>query len=239
MEENNPYSSLEAPAAAFAVASERAAFLKKVYGILFLGMLGFAATLWATANVPFMTDLAMRFAQLIYGRGFLSMAIYMGIFFGGSYLVHAVAEKSPINGVAYALWVVLMAFMIAPIVLIAQRMDPGLINQASGLTALIFGALTVFVLYTGKDFSWLRGVLFVAFLGIMGAIIVGALMGFSLGLWISVAIVIFSAGQILYSTSNILHKYPTTMAMSGAITLFTGVVLLFQHILILLMNSRD
>ena len=240
MEENNPYSSLEAPAAAFAVASERAAFLKKVYGILFLGMLGFAATLWAAASVPVVHDLAMSFAQLIYGRGIMGMVIYMAIFFGGSYAVHALAEKSPINIVAYAAWVVLMAFFTAPIVFMANAVGgAAILHQASALTAIVFGGLTVFVLYTGKDFSWLRGVLWVAFLGIMGAMLLGWLMGFSMGLWLSVAIVIFSAGHILYDTSNILHKLPTSMAMSGAIMLFTDVVLLFKHILILLMSSRD
>ena len=35
--------------------------------------------------------------------------------------------------------------------------------------------------------------------------------------WVSVvAIVALCAGYILYYTSQILHKYPTTMAMSGA-----------------------
>ena len=46
-------------------------------------------------------------------------------------------------------------------------------------------------------------------------------------------------GFILYDTSQILHRLPTSMAMSGAIMLFTDVVLLFKHILILLWSSRD
>jgi hypothetical protein len=45
MNENNQYARLDAPVAAFAAANERAGFLKKVYGLLFLGVLGFAVTL--------------------------------------------------------------------------------------------------------------------------------------------------------------------------------------------------
>jgi hypothetical protein len=37
----------------------------------------------------------------------------------------------------------------------------------------------------------------------------------------------------------ILHRLPTNMAMTGAILLFTDVVLLFKHILILVASSRD
>jgi len=240
MQENNPYSSLEAPVAAFAAASERATFLKKVYGILFLGILGFAATLWAAANVPLVNGWAMDMGWLIYGNRW-GWLIYMGIFIGGSAAVHSVAETRPLGTFAFAGWVVLMALLIAPLVLMIHGTEggTGLINQASALTALVFGSLTGYVLYTGKDFSWLRGILFMAFIGIAVTSLLGFLMGFSLGLWISAAIVLMSAGYILYDTSLILHRLPTNMAMTGAILLFTDVVLLFKYILYLLMRSRD
>ena len=105
--------------------------------------------------------------------------------------------------------------------------------------ALLFGGLTAYVLYTGSDFSWLRGALTVLFFALMGVALLGWLMGFTLGLWYSLAVVMMFAGYILYDTSQILHRLPTTMAMSGAILLFTDVVLLFKHLLILLASSRD
>lgn len=239
MEDQNPYSSLEVPPAAMAAASERAEFLKKVYGILFLGVLGFAATLWGTANVPFMRDAATSLGDMIYGQRF-GFLIYIGLFMGGSYLVHAVAEKKPINVVAYAAWVVLLGFLVAPLVLhIADRDGMEIITQASSITALVFLGLTAFVLVTGKDFSWMRGILTIAFWSILVVGLIGAFTSFGTGLWISWAIVMLFAGYILYDTSVILHHLPTSMAMSGAIMLFTDVVLLFKHILILLASSRD
>ncbi|HEB52245.1 MAG TPA: hypothetical protein ENI87_03205 [bacterium] len=237
--DDNPYRSLAAPPAAFAAASERAAFLKKVYGILFLGVLGFAATLWAAAHVPLVNGWAMSLAEVIYGSRF-GWLIYAGIFIGGSMAVHAVAETKPLNMIAFAAWVVVMALLIAPIVLwIAAAQGPEVITQASGLTALVFGGLTVYVLYTGKDFSWLRGILFMAFLAVAAVSLFGVFMGFTPGLWFSGVIVALWSGYILYDTSLILHRLPTSMAMSGAIMLFTDVVVLFKHILILLANSRD
>jgi hypothetical protein len=239
MEDRNPYAELSAPPAAFAAATERAGFLKKVYGLLCIGVLGFAATLWAAANVPFVNDIAMQAGRLIYGQRF-GWAIYIGVFMAGSWAVHALAETRPINAVAYGIWVVLLALLIAPLVLIInQTHGAEVITQASGITALVFGGLTVFVFYTGKDFSFMRGILSLAGFALLAACIIGALTGFTFGLWMSVAIVVLFAGYVLHDTSAILHKLPTTMAMTGAIMLFTDVVLLFKHILILLARSRE
>ena len=239
MEDRNPYAELTAPPAAFAAVTERAAFLKKVYGILFLGVLGFAATLWAAGNVPVVNDAAMAVGRLIYGQKW-GWAIYLGAFFAGSWLVNRLAETRPINVIAYAGWVVLLGFLIAPLVLmIAKTQGPEVISQASGMTALVFGALTIVVFYTSKDFSFLRSALWLGGIAVLVTSIAGAIFGFSLGLWFSAAIVVLMAGYILYDTSVILHRLPTTMAMTGAILLFTDVVLLFKHILILVSRSRD
>jgi hypothetical protein len=239
MEDRNPYAELTAPPAAFAAVTERAAFLKKVYGILFLGVLGFAATLWAAGNVPVVNDAAMKVGEMIYGHRW-GWLIYMGVFFAGSWLVHRLAETRPVNVIAYAGWVVLLGLLIAPLVLIISRTQgPEVVSQASGVTALVFGALTVVVFYTSKDFSFLRAALTFGGLAVLATCVAGTIFGFTLGLWFSAAIVVLMAGYILYDTSAVLHRLPTTMAMTGAILLFTDVVLLFKHVLILLSRSRD
>ena len=241
MDDNNPYRSLEVGPVAFAAANERAAFLKRVYSILLLGILGFAATLFGCAVVPAMNELAWSVARLVYGQRF-GWLIYMGVFLAGSMAVHSLAERRPINVFAFGGWVVLMGFLVAPIVLIADQLQgPEIIMQASALTALIFGGLTVYVLWTGADFSWMRGVLSMLGWGLLATCLLGWLIGFSLGLWFSAAIVLMCAGYVAYNTSQILHRMPANMAMSAAILLFTDVVLLFKHVLILLirLNDRD
>ena len=153
-------------------------------------------------------------------------------------LVQSVAEKSPVNVKAYGAWVVLMGFLIAPIVLIADQVGgAGIIQQASGLTALIFGGLTVYVLWSGADFS-IRGAWCSS--GAARDPSPRLVDRVSIGLWFSALVVLLSAGYT-YNTSQILHRMPSNMAMSAAILLFTDVVLLFKHILILLLNftNRD
>jgi len=239
MSNQNPYAATSSMPAAFAEANERATFLRKVYTLLLFGVLGFAATLWAAGNVPVVHDLAMRIGQLIYGSKF-GVLIYIAVFMGGSWAVHAVAETKPINAIAYAAWVVVLGLLIAPIVLIiSSTHGPDIVSQASLLTAVTFGGLTAVVFYTGKDFSFLRGVLGLGCMLLVGASIAGLIFGFTLGLWGSVAAVAIFAGYILYDTSAVMQRLPTTMAMTGAIMLFTDVVLLFKNILLLLARNRD
>lgn len=62
--------------------------------------------------------------------------------------------------------------------------------------------------------------------------------GFSLGLVFSAAMVLFAAGSILYTTSNIIHHYRTDQHVGAALALFSGVMLLFWYILRILMSAR-
>ena len=50
-----------------------------------------------------------------------------------------------------------------PLVLYAAHAAPATLNQASAVTAATFTGLTAFVLMTGKDFSFLRGILYWGF----------------------------------------------------------------------------
>ena len=234
---SNPYAFGNQLTAAEASAMERATFLRKVYSLLLAGILGFAITLWAAGSIEPVKSWATGLYRLIYGSPF-GIFLYFGIFIGGSMAVHAVAERKPLNLIAFFGWVFLLGLLIAPIVLTAAAQDAGLVSQASLITAFIFTGLTGFVFVTGKDFSFLRGILGLAMIGLIAVALAGLIFGFSLGLWFSLAIVLLFAGYILYDTSQILRRYPTTMAVSAAVVLFTDVVLMFKHILILMMARR-
>lgn len=233
----NPYA-LAAELPAFeAAASERATFLKKVYSLLLAGVLVFAGSLWATANVPAVAGLAEGLWRGI-ARGGLGWVIYFGIFAGGFWLVHAVARVFPLNLIAFFAWSFLLALLLSPIVLFAAHAAPATLNMASAVTAMTFSGLTAFVMITGKDFSFLRGILFLGMWGLVVLSLCGWLFGFGWPLWGSGLGVLLFAGYILYDTSEILHRYPTTMAVSAAVVLFTDVVLLFKHVLIILLSLR-
>ncbi len=111
-----------------------------------------------------------------------------------------------------------------------------IVMQALGATALVFFALSGYVLTTGKDFSFMGGFLFV---GLMVALIAGlgmmvagffgiAISGFFLAL--NAMIVLLMSGFILYDTSRIIHGGETNYLMATA-ALYLDILNLFTALL--------
>ena len=74
--------------------------------------------------------------------------------------------------------------------------------------------------------------------GVVVSIVGGAIFGFQLGTWFSVAMVGFAGAAILYDTSNVLHHHPEDRYVGAACQLFASVALMFWYILRIFM-SRD
>ena len=124
--------------------------------------------------------------------------------------------------------------------LIATQMVGGevILNQAVIMTLALFTGLSITVLVTKKDFSFLKSILTIGFFIALGLIIAGVIFGFELGLWFSVGMVALAAGSILYQTSNMVHKYREEQYVGAALGLFASLMLLFWYILRIFM-SRD
>jgi FtsH-binding integral membrane protein len=151
-----------------------------------------------------------------------------------------VARTHPINLIAYFAYAIFFGLVLAPLVLFAAETSPTVLTQASIVTLLVFSGLSAYVFVSGKDFSFLGGVLAIAALAMVGVLVAGLLFGFAIGLWFSVLGVLVFSGYILYDTSRILHHYPTDAHVPAAIELFVSLILLFQHVLNLLLSlNRD
>ena len=70
----------------------------------------------------------------------------------------------------------------------------------------------------------------------IGAIVVGAVFGFSLGIWFSALMVLFAGACVLYDTSRIIHEYPTDRPAGAALHLFASIALLLWYVLRILMS---
>ena len=228
----NPYATGGIPAA-HAAAEARATFLQRTYSLLLAGVLCFTATLWATANIEPVRQMAI-------GLFSMNPILWIIVVLGAGFGVRAVANTYPINLVAYFAYTFLFGLILAPAVLFAADAMPSVLTQAALLTVPVFTGLTAYVFMTRKDFSFLGGFLWIGLMVMLGLGICGMIFGFSLGLWYSVAGVVLFSGYILYDTSRILHHYPPNAHVAAAIELFVSLILLFQHILHLLMSlNRD
>jgi len=116
----------------------------------------------------------------------------------------------------------LTGVIISPFLYIVGKTNPDSILQAGVLTVAIFGGLTAYVFLTNRDFSFLRGMMTVGLIviviaGLFNVLFVGSL-GF--GFAIAVATLLLFAGFVLYDTSNIIRRYPTTEYVSGVLDLY-------------------
>ncbi len=141
----------------------------------------------------------------------------------------------------------LLGFGLGPMINQYLKLANGgqLVMTALGGTALIFGALSAYVLTTKKDFSFMGGflmtgvmVLFFASLALVGASFFGLNISGAFIAISAVSMLLFSA-LILFDTSRIIHGGETNYIMA-TIALYLDILNIFTSLLHLLgFASRD
>ena len=227
--------------AAESIASERAAFVRRVYMHLagsVLALIGLEAVL-LNAIEP------TTIINMMFGSGW-SYLVVMVLFMGSGVIARMWAQSRSSPALQYlglGLYVGVWAIMFLPLIHVANmpRFGGNIIPQAGIMTGAVFGGLTMAVFITRKDYSFLGPVLTVGSLIALGVIVCAMLFGFTLGLFFCFAMVALIAGSILYNTSNVMLHYPTDMHVAAALELFADVAILFWYIVNILMrlNSRD
>lgn len=141
-------------------------------------------------------------------------------------------------------FVALDGLVLGPLLDFVSR-SPGGTNTivlALGLTTGIFVSLSAYVRYTGKDFSWMGGMLTILTLAVLVAGIAVMIFGVSadIRLLLSVAGAVIFSGWILYDTSAVTREYYQENNVSYAILmLFVDFVGLFMNLLSILNSSDD
>lgn len=226
--------------AARAAGSERALFIRRTYAHLagaILAFMGIEALLLKVVGADTVLG--------ILGTSRFSWLVVLLAFMGAGWLARIWAHSESSRLIQYlglSLYVVAEAVIFLPLLYLASRMtDPKVIPTAGILTLAVFGGLTLSVFVTRRDFSFLRPILCVSALIALGVIVASCIMGFSLGMLFSYAMVALASGYILYDTSNVMLHYRTDQHVGAALELFASVALLFWYILRIVMaaSSRD
>ncbi len=215
--------------------SERAKFIQRTYTHLAGAVAAFVLLEFALLNSP----LAKIMFNLIAANRFMWLAVLGGFALLG-WLARELASRTTSLQSQYmglGLYVVAEAIIFIPLLFIAINFSsPAVLPNAVVLTGALFAGLTAIAFTTRKDFSFLRGALTMGGFLALGLIICSAIFGFSLGLWFSLAMVIFAGAAILYDTSNVLHHSSTDQYVAASLELFASVALLFWYILQILMS---
>ena len=206
--------------------TDRLTFLKKVYWLLSLSLLtGILASIF-TLNSPGLLLLVAK-------NQFLFLIVEIGVLL----LCFWKRKHATLSFIFLFAFTTLTGLTSAPIVYAYQTVA----FPAAVLTMVAFGSLTGYVLITKKDFSFLRGALFVGLI----LLVVGGLLNVfffkssDLQYFMAWGGVFLFSGFILYDTSNIIHRYNTDEAVLGALALYLDVLNLFLHLLIILGGRKN
>ena len=213
--------------------SERAAFIKRCY--LHLG--GAIAAYAVVVTLFLQTGIAKAFMGVLAGTPWawlLVMGAYMGVsMLADNWARSGVSRERQYMGLG--LYIVAFAFISTLPIYRAVMMDNGVLMHAALITAALVGGLTFTAFSTKINFSFMGRFLMIGGFVAMGIIVAAILFGFSLGLWFSGAMILFAAGSVLYSTSNIIHEYHTDQHVAASLSLFSSVGLLFWYVIQFLM----
>ncbi len=223
---------------------DRLSYLRKVYALLTLGVSAFFATagllVWGLFNsVPGLSEIAVLSMKLPWWG-------HMAALFGASIIAHMTSMVRGLNLVSFFGFAILFGWLTTGLMAMAfQTSGLSILMEALGLTVIVFGGLSAYVLITKKDFSFMGGFLAVGlFLFIGAAIVMGLMSMFGSGMppWVHMAMAIGStllfSLYVLYDTSQILHRFSTDMVVPGALALLIDFIIMFRNILFLLM-ARD
>jgi len=211
-----------ASSAANATVADRMAFLRKVYGLFLLSL---CTTVVAAFISPAVISPAAFWPLLV-------------AYFGTFIFAMVVQRKPGWNLVALFSFTTVSGLTLGPVMVIY---DLAVIQEALVLTVLIFGGLTVYVMGSKRDFSFLGGFLL---MGILVIIVGGLLNAFvfqssATQFMLAGGGVILFSGFVLYDTSNILRRYDVRDYTGATLALYLDFVLMFRYLLMLLGGSRD
>ena len=196
---------------------DRLVFIKKVYSLLAMSM-GTAAIGAYLGSGP----LLLLVAPIMMLFFILQIALIFFAYFA--------ARKPGLNMVALFSFTTVSGLTLGPLL---YQVGPTIAAEAFALTAITFAGLSMYVVYSKKDFSFMSGFLMT---GLIVLVVGGLLNMFFLqsGMMhfvMSGASVLLFSGFILYDTSNILRYYGTDEYVSATLALYLDVLNLFIALL--------
>lgn len=213
--------------------SALAAFIKKTYQL-------FAASLLAGAAGAYVGVLytVPIFASLGMASPFIILGVALVLFFAMRVSLH----KTPLNLVLLFGFTFVLGLGLTPLLysVLASANGGVVVAQAFALTAVAFGALSIFAMNTKRDFTTMGKMLFITLIVVICASLLNLFLQSGLMQLVisSVAAILFSF-YILYDTQNIIrgnYAHP----IEGAVALYLDFINLFASLLqILGLTNRE
>ena len=149
-------------------ADARSTFIWKCYAHVIGAILAFAAI----EVYLFESGISAAMAEPMLNNWWVVLGAFILSGWGASHVAHRV-QSLQAQYAAFAVFIVIEALIFAPMLFIAYLMEPGIIDSAAGVTILGCVGLIATVMVTGRDFSFLRGLMVWGFFLAMAGIEIG------------------------------------------------------------------
>ena len=209
----------------------KVAFIKKIYILLSIQLF----ITWSMSLGFYMNKATHDF--VLHSPGMIvvtTLGTFLTLFLSWCY-----GKSYPMNYIILFLFTLCESYSVSYICLYYQ---PTSILLAWGLTASIFIILSAYVMYTGKDFSFMGAGLFAC----LWILIIG---GFIQIIWLpndqilNTVMAAFGAmvasGYILYDTSEIIHRLDPDDFVFACMNLYLDIIMLFLRLLELFGNKNN
>jgi FtsH-binding integral membrane protein len=219
-----------APAVQVRTGAERATLVRRTYGLVFLSviftMLGSAfaftqpAVMDGVIQHPFITFFCM-FIPLI--------------------MAQRAARDFPKNLILTFLFTFIEGIYIAPFLHLAELNAPGTVSQAAVLTFATFGVLSLYAVFSRRDFSAWGSFFMIGLVVLFVAMLINMFVGSAAGaLWISAIGVLVFAGLLVFDTWRLLRSgmYGQDDYVLAAVSIYLDLLNMFLFILSLLGGNR-
>jgi modulator of FtsH protease len=210
---------------------ERAVLVRRTYGVVFLGVL---VTMFGSAFALSQQSVLIQSAQ----HPFITFLL----FFGSLFLAQRVARTFPANIALTLLATFIAGIMIAPALFYYERTQPGIVGQAAALTFVTFGALSIYAMFSRRDFSAWGGFFMV---GVV-VLLVTSLLNLwfkneTASLWLAAGTVLVFGGLLVFDTWRILrtNQYGPDDYVPAAVNIYLDLLNIFLAILRLLGGRRS
>ena len=197
-------------------------------------------------NTYFLLGITLAFSALtatlstVYALPSPGLILMLVGFYGLMFLTHRLAN-SPAGILAAFAFTGVLGYCLGPILssFLAAGMGD-VIAMALGGTALVFFCCSAYVLTTRRDMSFLGGMMMAGFVVLLVAVVANIFLQLpALHLAISALFILFSAGAILWETSNIIHGGETNY-IRATVSLYVSLYNIFVSLLSLLgFASKD
>lgn len=211
------------------------AFMTQVYGWMFVG-------LGVTALTAFVTASSEAIFVPVMNHFMLLIAVEFGLVLALSFLAQRLSAA--LAGLLFLVYAMVNGLTLSAIFFVYQL---GSITSAFGITAGVFGAMTLYATVTRKDLSAWGSFLFIGLIGVLVAGIVNVFVrNDMMGFVVSCACVVVFAGLTAYDTQKLRTYFAAawagggvaSLAVVGALTLYLDFINLFLALLRLFGRRR-